>query len=171
MGVLQPSGTRHLTEVIVPMFRTSLRQWDFLASVAGACLFAYRAHEQPDTLSATLAVVSQAAGVSLSVVIAAAAILGAFMDQSFLKKVRAIGRDPITYLEPFVFTACLAVAVLVMALLLGQAAPRCSYGAAVAALLVGGTGLWSVFSLVPCLAMLVQFIGLKFAASAVPDDE
>src|SRR5215216_4374199 len=50
-----------------------------------------------------IAVAAGLVGVIIGAVIAGVAVLAAFMDQSFLRKLKAINREPVRYLAPFIF--------------------------------------------------------------------
>jgi NAD/NADP transhydrogenase beta subunit len=56
-----------------------------------------------------IAVAAGLVGVIIGAVIAGVAVLAAFMDQSFLRKLKAINREPVRYLAPFIFTAVIGV--------------------------------------------------------------
>ena len=80
----------------------------------------------------------------------------AFFDRAFLRKLPAIGRDPVSYLAPFLFTATIGVFAMLGLLVLAalpSAAPAAALGP-----VAGVTGLfavWTLVSLLPCLSTLV----------------
>ncbi|MEV4756018.1 hypothetical protein AB0J86_13020 [Micromonospora sp. NPDC049559] len=110
-------------------------------------------------------------GVIVGAVIAGISFQAAFMDQAFLRKLRAIGSEPVYYLAPFLFTAVLGV--LSMLSLIVMSAVSAKAPEALIALISTPTALvtaWTIASLVPGLATLVQFVGLKMDALDIPDD-
>jgi hypothetical protein len=118
-----------------------------------------------------VAVLAGLAGVVVGAVIASVFILVAFFDQSFLRKLRAIGRQPTRYMAPFPFTVVLGV---VAMLGLATLAALRATDAPVLLALVGAPTLffagWTLASPLPLLDTLVQFIRLKTDALDVPDD-
>jgi hypothetical protein len=111
-------------------------------------------------------------GVIIGAVVAGVAILAAFMDQAFLRKLTAISRPPIRYLAPFLFTAMLGVfasLALISLSVMSDQSPRvllAIFGFAASFLSV-----WAIASLLPCLSMIVQFMGLKTDALSVSDND
>jgi hypothetical protein len=106
----------------------------------------------------------------IGAVVAGAAILGAFLDQAFLRKLKRIERDSTYYIAPFLFTAFLGTVAIILLLVLLALTP--SGLARLRALLAGATGLstgWTLGSLIYDLDMLVQFLQLQDAAADVPD--
>jgi hypothetical protein len=125
----------------------------------------------PEQLAPFAAVASQLVGVVIGAVLACAAIQAAFLDQAFLRKLRAIGRNPTYYLAPFLFTAVIGVISMILLLaasLLTPTAPEIGRISLSSALLF--FTVWTMVSLLPCLNMIVQFIGLRRDALDVPDD-
>lgn len=110
-------------------------------------------------------------GVIIGAVIAGVAVLAAFMDQVFLRKLKAINREPVRYLAPFIFTAVLGV-IAALAVLVVAAVPSEAPGwlRGIAGGLAGFFVTWTITSLLPDLKMLVDFVGLKMDATDVPDD-
>lgn len=109
-------------------------------------------------------------GVVIGAVIAATAILGAFLDQEFLRKLKSVGKDPAYYVAPFLFTAFLGV---IGEILLLIVLPLSSATTWLPATLVGAAGVaigWALGSLIYDLDMLDQFLHLQSAA-ADGDDE
>lgn len=144
---------------------------DLLAGLLGAAGGALLGSLRPQLLPTGLPVLAGLVGVIIGAVLAGAAIQSAFMDEKFLAKVHRIGRNPVTYLAPFLFTAvlgvCAALAVTVLAFT-SVTAPTWWVGT------ISGTAgffsLYTVVSLIPGLDTLVQFIGLKSLAAQVPDE-
>jgi hypothetical protein len=103
-------------------------------------------------------------------VVAGAAILAAFLDQTFLRKLRQINREPVRYLSPFLFTAVLGI-LAGLFLLVVRVLPRSTPDWIFVTLsgLSGFLVVWTLTSVIRNLNMLVQFIGLQFDASDVPD--
>ncbi|MCE0488137.1 hypothetical protein [Ornithinimicrobium sediminis] len=159
----------------------SFRQFDFVLALLGTVLAAVRVYFSPSSLEVLQELSGALLGIVLGAVLAGAAIQAAFMDPELLRNLYRIGRDPIRYLRPFLFTATLAVlgllASFVVALLpppavfLSDAEARLTVAAA--AMVVTFPALWCVLSLLPCMGMLVQFVGLKSDSALVelPDDD
>ena len=164
------SVTRHLWRAI-DLKLSELLQLDLWIGLAGCAGAVTAALVAPTALLSTLGVASQVMGIVVGAVIAGVSIQAAFFDQAFLRKLRAINRDPVAYLAPFLFTAVIGVAAMLGMLVLS--ALTASTIPAVLAIIGGLTGLltvWALASILPCLATLVQFIGLKMDALDVPDD-
>ncbi|MEV2242209.1 hypothetical protein [Micromonospora sp. NPDC049891] len=110
-------------------------------------------------------------GVIVGAVIAGISFQAAFMDQAFLRKLRAIESEPVYYLAPFLFTAVLGVISMLALIVMSAVSPTAPK--ALIALVSTPTALlttWTIASLIPGLATLVQFVGLKMDALDVPDD-
>ncbi|WP_422734862.1 hypothetical protein ACN26Y_15185 [Micromonospora sp. WMMD558] len=110
-------------------------------------------------------------GVIVGAVIAGISFQAAFMDQAFLRKLRAIESEPVYYLAPFLFTSVLGVVSMLALITLSAVSPKAPE--ALIALVSTPTALitaWTIASLIPGLATLVQFVGLKMDALDVPDD-
>jgi hypothetical protein len=111
------------------------------------------------------AIASGLVGVILGAVIAGVSVQAAFMDQAFLQKLRDIGREPIRYLAPFIFTAVIGVFAmlgLIVLALLSDKSNKVLLGIATG--ITGFFSIWTIVSLLYCLATLVQFMGLKMDA-------
>ncbi len=144
---------------------------DLFLGVAGGAGATVLALITPSALLRSVTIAAGLVGVIIGTVVAGVAIQTAFMDQSFLRKLRAINRDPIRYLAPFLFTAVLAI--LAMAGLTILSTFSVKSPAAILATISGLVGLfsiWAIISLLYCLTTLVQFMGLKVDALDVPDD-
>lgn len=174
MGFMRSSGSGHLVRVLRPMLMDSFRQFDFLVALVVALGIGVHIYRRPEGLNSLLGSVGNVAGLVLGVVLAGAAIQAAFMDESFLRKVALIDRDPVRYLEPFLFTATLAAITLFLSfpmnlLAVSGCLPR--YGAGVLGAVGSLAGMWATLSVIPCLATLVQFVGLKATAAQVHEDD
>lgn len=170
-AVLGMSGvTKHLWRAI-DLRLSEILQLDFWIGLAGAGGAVTASILAPAALLNTLSVASQVMGVVLGAVVAGVSIQAAFFDQEFLRKIRAINRDPVSYLAPFLFTAVLGVIAMLGMLVLATLTPATK--PPVLATIGGLTGfltVWALASVLPCMATLVQFIGLKMDALDVPDD-
>ncbi|MER7586912.1 hypothetical protein ABTW72_05170 [Micromonospora sp. NPDC127501] len=110
-------------------------------------------------------------GVIVGAVVAGISFQAAFMDQAFLRKIRAIGMDPVYFLAPFLFTAVLGVVAMLGLIVLAALSPKAPEVAiAVVSTPTALITTWSIASLVPGMATLVQFVGLKMDALDVPDE-
>lgn len=153
-------------------FRASeLLGLDSLLAVAGAVGGALVAVKLPTALEGAVSVVAGIVGVVIGAVLAGAAILAAFLDQSFLRKIAAVGREPVYFIAPFLFSATLgtfASLVLIVAAFTTPTAPTWFWGC------LGGFGgfftIYTVASLLPALNTLVQFLALRADAAQIPDD-
>jgi hypothetical protein len=111
-------------------------------------------------------------GVIIGAVVAGVAILAAFMDQSFLRKLAAINRNPVRYLAPFLFTAVLGVFASLSLIVLSVLSDHSAHSIiAIVGVLASFLTVWTIASLLPCLSTMVQFMGLKIDALDVPEDE
>jgi hypothetical protein len=136
--------------------------WLGLAAGGGAAAVAVIA---PDAIIRSVAVASGLVGVIIGAVIAGVAVQAAFMDQTFLQKIRAIGRDPVRYLAPFMFTAVIGIFAmfgLILLSALSAKSPQVLLGISAGA--TGFFAVWTIASLLYCLTTLVQFMGLKMDA-------
>lgn len=147
-----------------------LLRLDFLVAVCGAAGGVWIALESPATAQRTAALASQLVGVAVGAVVAGVAVMAAFMDESFLRKVRLIEKKPKRYLVPFVFTAAIGVWAFVSILVVG-AIPD-SAPSWLRATSSGGSAfltVWTMASLLPCLKLLLDFVALKDDAAHVPE--
>lgn len=145
---------------------------DFYLGVAGGAAGIALAVVAPAALLRGVASDAVLLGVIIGAVVAGVAILAAFMDQPFLRKLAAINRSPIRYLAPFLFTAAIGVfaSLSVIALsVLSDKSPR--YVLVILGGITSFLSVWTIASLLPCLSMIVQFMGLKIAALEVPEDD
>lgn len=146
-------------------------QLDFWAGVVGAAAGVALALTAPESLLGVAGVATSIIGVIVGAVIGGVSILAAFFDQAFLRKLRAIDRDPVRYLAPFLFTTVLGVCSMVGLIALGAMTITTTPWvlATVGSATLGAT-VWAVTSLLPLMATLVQFIRLKVDALDVRDD-
>lgn len=153
-------------------FRPSeILRWDLAVGVVVGTGAAWMAVVTPSAVAGALPVVAGLVGVVIGAVVAGVAVQAAFLDQAFLRKLRLIGREPVRYLAPLLFTAVLGVgagiAVLVLSVVISM------WPTAVVATLSGITGLlaaWTLTSLIYDLNMIVQFVRLQDEAANLPDD-
>lgn len=144
---------------------------DLLAAVGGGVGGAVLGIHHPQLVAESVSTVAGLVGVIIGAVLAGAAIQSAFMDERFLAKVHRIGRDPVAYLAPFLFTAVLGVlAAVALVLLATTAVTAPAWWRGVVTAGAGFLSLYTLVSLVPALDTLVQFIGLRSLASQIPDE-
>lgn len=146
-------------------------QLDFWLGILGGAGFFALGYFAPARFFGVVAATTELVGVVLGAVLAAVAVLVAFYDQPFLRKLRRIGRDPVRYLGPFLFTLVTGVIAMLGLLVLAaldKSDPRLLLGGI--GLVVGFFAVWTLASLLPLMATLVQFINLKVDALDVPDD-
>ena len=75
-------------------------------------------------------------------------------------------------MRPFLFTASLGVVALILLLvLISLPASTPTWLVAVLGGLAGTATIWTLTSVLPCLDMLVQFVGLRFIAADAPGQE
>lgn len=162
---------RHLWEALKGMTLGDLLQVDFWIGLAGGVGGLVLGLKHPVQLVGAVSVTAGVVGVVIGAVIAGVAIQSAFLDQSFLRKLRAINRDPVTYLTPFLFTTVIGVFALLGLLVLSTVSVTAPTPVlATLGALVGLFSCWAVASLLPGMATLVQFVGLRQDAIDVPDD-
>jgi hypothetical protein len=152
--------------------RGEILQLDFYLGVAGGAAGTVLAIVSPDALLRGVATDAILLGVIIGAVVAGVAILAAFMDQAFLRKLAAIQRPPVRYLAPFLFTAALGIFAalnLVVLSVMSDRSPRALL--IIFGLMASFLSIWAIASLLPCLSMIVQFMGLKTDALDVHDDE
>jgi hypothetical protein len=127
--------------------------------------------KRPGLLVDAVSVTAGVVGAVIGAVIAATAIQTAFLDQAFLRKLRAIGRDPVTYMSPFLFTTAIGVFALLGLLVLSTVSPTApTWLLAPLGAVVGLFSSWAVASLLPLMGTLIQFVALRQDALDVPDD-
>lgn len=152
--------------------RRELLQLDLFLGVAGGAGALVLGIFAPGAVLRGVPTVAVLLSVVIGAVIAGVAILAAFMDQAFLRKLAAINRQPVRYLGPFLFTGVLGVFAIIFLIALStlsDGSPKILV--AVLGCMAGFLSIWAIASLLPCLATIVQFTGLKTDALEVPDDE
>lgn len=144
--------------------------WDFFfgitTGIAGAYLSFIREEPNQGLNNALIGIV----GVVLGAIIGAVAIVSAFMDSEFIRKIHAIDREPVFFLRPFIFTAALStmsLILLVSTLFLPENAPRLI--TVPLTFLSTATAGWTLGAIFPLLGTLVAFLDLKSEAAKVPD--
>lgn len=165
-----PDTPNSLRETFDFNLTTEVLGFDLLVGALGGGGGIWLAIKHPSVLGYEVILVATVVGVVLGAVIAGVAILAAFLDQEFLRKLRAIGREPVRYVAPLLFTAFLGVVASLFLVVLGGVPPSAPTAVrATAAGLAGFTATWTLASVIPNLRMLVQFIGLQFDASLVEE--
>ena len=161
---------RHLWDELA-FTPSEILRGDLFLGIAGAGGAAAMAVIAPSALLRGVSVAAGLVGVIIGSVIASVAVQTAFMDQSFLRKLRAINRKPVRYLAPFVFTAGISVFAMLGIIILSTLSDKSNVVLlGVVGSLTGLFTIWAIASLVYCLDTLVQFVGLKMDAVDVPDD-
>ncbi len=150
----------------------SLLQLDFFVGIVVALIFGAYGWFRPSKVLAVVGDLLGVVGVVVGASLAAAAVLAAFYEEAFLKKLKLLGRRNASeaYLAPFMFTV--VISLLAMASLLALSLLEDSDPAAVVITLSAIAGLlcgWSISSLIPLMSTLLQFVGLKSDAADVPD--
>lgn len=161
---------KHLRQA-VDFKASELLGFDLLLAAGGAVGGTLLAVHRPELVTQGIAVVAGLVGVVIGAVLAGVAVQAAFMDEAFLRKVARIGRTPVHYLAPFLFTAALGVlAALGLVVLAFTSVTADVWFRGVAGGLVGFAATYTLASLLNGLDTLVQFIDLKAEAAAVPDE-
>jgi hypothetical protein len=162
---------RHLWDALRQLSLGEVLQIDFWIGLAGGIGGLVLGLRYPTQLIEAVSVIAGVVGVVIGAVIAGVAIQSAFLDQSFLRKLRAIGKDPVDYLTPFLFTTVIGVFALLALLILSVVTPTANTAALATLGAIGGLfTCWAVASLLPGMATLIQFVGLRQDAIDVPDD-
>jgi hypothetical protein len=142
--------------------------WLGLLGLAGGIWLAL---ESPKTLANALPVAIGVVGVVIGTVIAGVAVIAAFLDATFIRKLRLIDKKPERYVTPFAFTAALGVVSALALLLLSGLPPSApTWLLATTAAVAGLFTVWTIASLLPLLSVLLDFVGLKGDAADVPDE-
>ena len=144
---------------------------DLLLAVAGGLGSAWVQATYPPVITGAVSTAAGAVGVIIGAVLASVAVISAFMDKAFLERIRAIGRSPIRYVAPFVFTTMLGIVALVLLLVRMSLPPTLSRH--LYEVVTGCAALfavWTLTSMFPLLAMLIDFVDLKAAAAEVTDE-
>jgi hypothetical protein len=150
---------------------SEILRMDLFLGIAGAGGAIAMAFTSPDALLRGVPVAAGLTGVIIGAVIASVAVQTAFMDQTFLRKLRAINREPVRYLAPFLFTAVISVFAMLGLIVLSTLSSKSALALlSVVGGLVGLFLIWGITSLLYCLDTLVQFVGLKMDAADVSDD-
>jgi hypothetical protein len=164
-------GPSSLREALDFRLFSEILRYDLYIAIAGGVGGTVVAVKSIDALPLLISMAAGLVGVIIGAVIAGVAVLAAFMDQVFLRKLKAINREPVRYLAPFIFTAVIGV-IASFAVLVAAAIPSAAPGwvRGIAGGLAGFFVTWTIASLLPDLKILVDFVGLKMDATEVPDD-
>lgn len=168
----QNSGvTSHLWNALTTMKLGDLLRIDLVIGIGGGIGGLVLGLTLPSQLVAAAPVFGASVGVIIGAVVAGVSIQSAFLDQPFLRKLRALGKDPVTYLSPFLFTATMGVFALFGLIALALTTPTApAWFVAPLGAFGGLLTFWAIASLLPGMATLIQFIGLRQDALEVPDD-
>lgn len=167
----EPESPRSLADALSSFTMREVLGYDFVLGLLGAAGGAWVGVAAPKTLARVVPVAAALVGIVIGAVVAGVAVLAAFLDQSFLRKLRRIEREPVRYVAPFLFTAVLGIVASLLLLVLAAlpvSSPTWLVG------VVSGLGglavVWTLASVIRNLSVLVQFIGLRFEASDLPDE-
>jgi hypothetical protein len=164
-------GRDTLTAVLSSFELRDVLRLDLAFGLIGAGAGVYAALDAPEVLSSVAGTTAQMFGVIVGLALAAVAVQSAFMNQAFLRKTKAIGRDPVRYLEPMLFTVALGVFGIVAVIVLSALSPTAP--PAVLAVIAGLSGLfvaWTLGSMLYNLSSLISFVRLQADAADIPDD-
>lgn len=163
--------TSHLWDAITDIGLKDVLRIDFVIGLAGGVGGLVLGLTRPNLLVGAVSVTAGVVGAIIGAVIAGTAIQAAFLDQSFLRKLRAIDRDPVEYMAPFFFTTAIGVFALLGLLALAASPPTApTWLLAAVGAIVGLFSAWAVASLLPLMGTLIQFVALRQDALDVPDD-
>lgn len=166
------SGTLDMLKQLAGERLRPWAQFDFWLGAAAGGLFAWASWTHPEAVLRPTSAALGLVGVVLGSVIAGVAIQTAFMDQEFLRKLKAINSAPIRYLAPFIYSALLGIGAMVG--LLGLSVVTASWAQWLISLMSGAAWfltVWCVASLLPCLAMITQLADLKSIAAKKRDPD
>lgn len=145
--------------------------YDILFGVAGGVGALWLSWESPATLVRAAPDVLSVVAVVIGAVIAGTAVIAAFMDAVFLRKIHLIGQRAKRYVVPFVATAAIGVGAgifMIFFIALPPSAPHWLFRT------LGGISgffaLWTISSVWPLLRFTLEFVDLKSDAADVPDD-
>ena len=150
---------------------SEILSYDLLLGVCGGAGGIYLAFHSPSSLHNVEGVAVGVVGVVIGTVVAGIAVIAAFLDTQFLRKIHQIGKRAERYVSPFAFTAAIGVIsslFLVFSIALPPHAPKWLMVTS-----AGASGLftvWTLASFIPLLSNLMDFVGLKGDAAEVPDD-
>lgn len=151
-------------------WRQAFWTWEFGVAVIGGFGAAFLAYYLPSRLSSQTTFLESLDAAIMGAVIAAIAIVSAFMDESFIRKIHDIGKNPLRYVAPFMFTVLLAVVSLLTFFVNGvmpDAIPQ--WVRVFLGFFTVGFSIWTMMSLVANLWTFAEFIGLRSDAAEVPD--
>ena len=158
---------------VLDRFRPSeILGWDLYLGVAAAGLAIWAtATGRGERLIETAPVAVGMAGVTVAAVLAAIALMAAFMSPQFLRNLSTIGREPTRYIAPFLATVLVGIAASLASLLLAslsRSAPAIWIG------LIGAFSAffttWAITSVVRGLDTMVQFVRLQAESAEIQDE-
>lgn len=163
-------SVKHLLHAFDGFKPSEVIRIDIILGVLTGAAAAFWIYKSPKGFSNVLPELIAVVGVMVGAVLSVLGIQIAFLDSVFLRKILAMGRSPVRYMLPFLFTICIGV-ISELVLILCIATSDISRFIAVS---LGGLAVflsvWTIASLLLCLDTLVQFIELKKEAAFVPDD-
>lgn len=146
-------------------------KYDLYLGCAGAVGAIYLSLHDPKMIGALVPVAMGIVGVVIGAVIAGMAVVAAFMDGIFLRKLHKIGKGARRYVTPFAITAALGVlAALILLVARVTVAMGPEWLRVGSAGFAGLFGVWTIASVLPLLSLAIDFVDLKNDASKVPDD-
>jgi hypothetical protein len=143
--------------------------WDLLVGLLGGGGSVWVAISSPAKVSQVVPIAAAVVGIVVGAVVAGVAVLAAFLDQGFLRKLRMIGREPVRYIAPFTFTAALGIVAALFLLVLAVVPATPTWLIPLWSGVTGWLVVWTLASVLPNLSLLIEFVGLQFDASEVPD--
>jgi len=144
---------------------------DLLIGVLAAVGAGVLANTKPELVAQMAVAAVGLVGVVIGVVLGAASLIVAFLNPTFLRKLRTIGEDPIDYLAPYFLTGVLATIGSILAIVLAASPSTApSWWLVPLAASVALFGGWAIASNIPNLTNLLRFIRLQQDAAEVPDD-
>ena len=145
-------------------------QLDFAGGLAAAGGGLYVALNHPEAIRNAVAPVSTVIALVVGFGIAAVGVQVAFMDQKFLRKINEIGRDPVAYITPFIFTV-LTGTVTALSLVVLAATPETAaiWFFASVSTVASGFAVWTLLGLFYNVESLVSYVRLLQDAADVAD--
>lgn len=110
-------------------------------------------------------------GVVVGAIVAGTAVVAAFLNPVFLRKMRAIGEDPVAFLAPFIVSGVVGTTAALFAITLSALPPHTpSWLLNLIATITGFTVFYAIASMGPNLTTLIRLIRVQSDAAEVPDD-
>lgn len=145
--------------------------WDLGLGTVGAAGGAWIQLDSPTAIATALPVAAGIVGVVIGAVVGGVAVIAAFMDTTFLRRLSGINKKPARYVTPFVFTALLGIVGSIFLICLAVTPSEAPDALkATFAGIAGFFTMWTLGSVIPLLGVLLDFVKLKALAAEVMDE-